>query len=123
MRLQRLALLGQYDIWVRKGAVAIMGAVLHAGSTVHRVHAPSTHSLPVIRACYSPFMSDEQTAEIMILSISNSGIRQMKEISPAFARIWNHRSLSSEQSSPNIDLSQRSYIFVGVILGGVLKRI
>lgn len=114
--LQRLALLGQYEIWVRMGAVAVMGAVIHAGSTVHRVHAPSTHSLPVIRACQSPFMPDDQTAEITILSISRTGIRQLKEISPAFSCIWNHRPLPIEQSSPNIDLSQRSYIFVGFIL-------
>lgn len=98
-----------------------MGAVIHAGSTVHRVHAPSTHSLPVIRACNSPFMPDDQTAEITILSISISGIRQLKELSPNFVCIWNHRSLSNEQHSPKVDLSQRSFTFVGFIVGRALK--
>lgn len=120
--LQRLILVGQYDIWVRMGAVAVMGAVIHAGSTVHRIHAPSTHSLPVIRACYtSPFMSDDQTAEITILSISNSGICQLKEISPVFSRIWNHHSWPNERFTAKIDLSQRSFTFVGFIFGGASK--
>lgn len=101
--------------------MAIMGAVIHAGSTVHRVHAPSTHSLPAIRACFRPFMPNNQTAEITILSVSMSGIRQLKEISPAFSRIWNHRSLPVEQSSPNIDFSQRSFTFVSSIFGCALK--
>lgn len=120
--LQRLTLLGQYDIWVRKGAVAVMGAVMHAGSTVHRVHAPSTHSLPVIRACQNPFMPDDQTAEITILSLSNTGIRQLRELSPTFARIWNHRSLPIEPSSPSANFPQRSYTFVSLILGGAQKN-
>ena len=96
-----------------------MGAVMHAGSTVYRVHAPSTHSLPVIKVCPNPFMSGDQTAEITLLSISDTGVRQLRELSPTFARIWNHRSLPTEQHSQTLYHLQRSYHYVSSNFDGI----
>ncbi|KAL8676042.1 MAG: hypothetical protein Q9186_007397 [Xanthomendoza sp. 1 TL-2023] len=83
-----LTLIGQYEIWVRKGAISILGAVLYPSSAVHRVFAPSTHSLPVIRPVRNPFGPPEQPIEITILSFQ-CGIRLLKHVSPMFGLVWN----------------------------------
>ncbi|KAL8881612.1 MAG: hypothetical protein Q9198_001215 [Flavoplaca austrocitrina] len=82
-----LTLIGQYQIWVRKGAVSVLGATLHPSSAAYRVFAPSTHSLPVIRPIRNPFGPAEQPVEITIVSF-RSGIRWLKQVSPHFGRIW-----------------------------------
>ncbi|KAL8760301.1 MAG: hypothetical protein Q9199_000083 [Rusavskia elegans] len=90
-----LTLIGQYEIWVRKGAVSLLGAVLHPSSAIFRVFAPSTHSLPVIRPIRNPFGTAEQPVEITITSF-RSGIRLLKHVSPRFDRIWNNATEVSE---------------------------
>ncbi|MCJ1385179.1 Polynucleotide 5'-hydroxyl-kinase grc3 [Xylographa soralifera] len=80
---------GQYDLWVRKGTVSVLGAVLHASSKLHRVYAPSSHSLPSIRHLRNPFGPAQQPAEITIYSCS-SRIRLLRRVSRKFRRIWNH---------------------------------
>ena len=82
-----LTLIGQYQIWVRKGAVSVLGATLHPSSAAYRVFAPSTHSLPVIKPIRNPFGPAEQPVEITIVSF-RSGIRLLKQVSPHFGRIW-----------------------------------
>ncbi|MCJ1432518.1 Polynucleotide 5'-hydroxyl-kinase grc3 [Xylographa pallens] len=81
--------IGQYDLWVRKGTVSILGAVLHASPKLHRVYAPSSHSLPSIRHLRNPFGPAHQPAEITIYSC-NSRIRLLRRVSRKFRRIWNH---------------------------------
>ncbi|KAL9624186.1 MAG: hypothetical protein Q9204_007893 [Flavoplaca sp. TL-2023a] len=82
-----MTIIGQYQIWVRKGAVSVLGATLHPSSAAYRVFAPSTHSLPVIRPIWNPFGPAEQPVEITIVSF-RSGIRLLKQVSPHFGRIW-----------------------------------
>ncbi|KAJ5773608.1 hypothetical protein N7457_008504 [Penicillium paradoxum] len=81
--MQNLALLGHYDLWVKRGVVSLMGAKLHPSSQLHRVYAPSTHSLPVIK-CVAGIDGD---AEIEIKSC-NSGIARLRDLSPLYQRIW-----------------------------------
>ncbi|KAL9580952.1 MAG: hypothetical protein Q9212_004184 [Teloschistes hypoglaucus] len=92
-----LTLVGHYDIWVRKGAVGILGAVLYPSSLVYRVYAPSSHALPIIRPILDPFGPSDQRVEVTISNVS-SGIRLLKEVSPRFARLWNR---STEKSLNN----------------------
>ncbi|KAJ5960533.1 uncharacterized protein N7479_007683 [Penicillium vulpinum] len=78
-----LALLGHYDLWVKRGVVSLMGAKLHPSSQLHRVYAPSTHSLPVIK-CVAGIDGD---AEVEIKSCT-SGISRLRDLSPLYQRIW-----------------------------------
>ena len=60
-----------------------MGAKLHPSSQLHRVYAPSTHSLPVIK-CVAGIDGD---AEVEIKSCT-SGISRLRDLSPLYQRIW-----------------------------------
>lgn len=113
-----LTLIGQYEIWVRKGAVSLLGAVLHPSSAAFRVFAPSTHSLPVIRPIRNPFGPAEQPVEITITSF-RSGMRLLKHLSPRFDRIWDHAVEPSDGvtherdgSEPLLSYVKRTYSFV-----------
>ena len=107
-------MLGQFDVWVRKGAINIAGAVLHASSRLHRVYAPSTHSLPSIRSIPNPYGSQNLPAEITIISCG-SGLRLLKHLSPKFGRIWNHKYVPAGSDLTKIDLSQRSFVYVSLL--------
>ncbi|KAF3022857.1 Polynucleotide 5'-hydroxyl-kinase grc3 [Penicillium rubens] len=78
-----LALLGHYDLWVKRGVVSLMGAKLHPSSQLHRVYAPSTHSLPIIK-CVAGVDGE---AEVEIKSCT-SGISRLRDLSPLYQRIW-----------------------------------
>ncbi|KAL2039430.1 hypothetical protein N7G274_007702 [Stereocaulon virgatum] len=95
IRLQRndtLAIIGQYDLWVRSGAINVHGAVIHASSKLHRVYAPSTHAIPSIRPILNPYGTGNPPVELTIISCG-SRIRMLKQIAPKFGRIWNGREL------------------------------
>ncbi|EQL34128.1 hypothetical protein BDFG_04036 [Blastomyces dermatitidis ATCC 26199] len=79
-----VALIGQYDLWVKRGVVSIMGAKLHPSPRLYRVYAPSTHSLPVIK-CVSGV---EDYAEVEIRSYNN-GLFRLRNLSNLYHRIWN----------------------------------
>lgn len=100
-----LAILGQYDIWVRSGAISILGAVIHASSRLHRVNAPSTHSIPPIRPVPNPFGTGNAPVELTIISCG-SRMRMLRQIAPKFGRIWNGRM----HSKSSIDFSKRSFV-------------
>lgn len=95
---QSLALIGQYDLWVRNGAISIHGAILHAGSAKHRVYAPSTHSLPIIKPAINPYGAYGQSAEVKVVSC-RSRIRLLQEISSEFGKIWNGPIEEAESSA------------------------
>lgn len=106
-----LTLAGQYEIWVRKGAISILGAVLHQSSVAHRIYAPSIHSLPLIKAISNPFGLPRQQT-IITISSCNSGLRLLRQVSPRFAHLWNSRNLGSAQTAPALDLSKRTFQFL-----------
>ncbi|EEH36996.2 RNA processing protein Grc3 [Paracoccidioides lutzii Pb01] len=83
---KNLALIGQYDLWVKRGVVSIMGAKLHPSPRLYRVYAPSTHSLPVIK-CVSGV---DGYAEVEIRSCNN-GLYRLKNLSNLYHRICNSK--------------------------------
>ncbi|KAL8865835.1 MAG: hypothetical protein Q9174_006668, partial [Haloplaca sp. 1 TL-2023] len=83
-----LCLIGCYDLWVRKGAVSVCGAILYASSSLHRIYATSVHALPLIRPIRDPFGPPSQQTLLTIYDVSN-GLRALSEISPKFSRLWN----------------------------------
>ena len=105
-----LTLIGQYDIWVRKGAISIAGATLRPSSDLHRVYAPSTHALPPIRALRNPF-GPQGNAEVTFITF-NSGLRALRHLSPNFDRIWNSKAPPSTKPNSAMDPSQRTFTFL-----------
>lgn len=91
---QNLALVGQYDLWVKRGVVSLMGAKLHPSPKIYRVYAPSTHSLPVIK-CVSGM---DGAAEVEIKSCK-SGLSQLRDVSPLYQKIWNGQNTSADKLS------------------------
>lgn len=69
-----------------------MGAKLHPSPNLYRVHAPSTHSLPVIK-CVTGI---EGYAEVEISS-SHSGIYRLGDLSPLYQRIWNSKKTAADK--------------------------
>ncbi|OJD24482.1 hypothetical protein ACJ73_04158 [Blastomyces percursus] len=86
---KNVALIGQYDIWVKRGVVSVMGAKLQPSPRLYRVYAPSTHSLPVIK-CVSGV---EDFAEVEIRSCNN-GLCRLRNLSNLYHRIWNSKELT-----------------------------
>lgn len=89
---QNLAIIGQYDLWVKRGVVSLMGAKLHPSTRLYRVDAPSTHSLPVIK-CVSGVDGE---AEVELKSC-DSGICRLKDLSPLYQRIWNGENTPADE--------------------------
>ncbi len=82
---ERVVALGEYGLTVLKGKVTILGATLsNTDHTTHNIFALSSHSLPVIRYL------DSSTDEVIIrLSQLSTRMRDLKKLSPHFARLWN----------------------------------
>lgn len=89
-----MAVLGQYDLWVKRGVVSVMGAKLHPSSQVYRVYAPSTHSLPVIK-CVAGVDGE---AEVELKSC-NSGLSRLRDVSPLYQRVWNGENTAADKVS------------------------
>lgn len=106
-----ITLIGQYDLWVRKGAVSLYRAVLHSSSQLHRVYAPSTHPLPPLRLARNPYGSAKQSAEITLFSC-RSRIRMLNQLSPKFGRIWNPKDTSIDERMPQKDLARRTFTYL-----------
>ncbi|KAI4137308.1 MAG: hypothetical protein L6R39_007354, partial [Caloplaca ligustica] len=106
-----LTLAGQYEIWVRKGAVSILGAILHQSSMTYRIHAPLTHSLPSIRTLRNPFASATQRTIITVSNCSN-GLRLLRQLSPKFSHLWSRRSLESAEDVPAANLPKWTFQYL-----------
>ncbi|KFY73833.1 hypothetical protein V499_06100 [Pseudogymnoascus sp. VKM F-103] len=83
---ERVVVLGEYRLAVRKGRATLLGATLSPESTkvFVDVYAPSSHSLPVIR-----YLESEDNEVIISLGQLKSGLRPLKKLSPLFSRLWN----------------------------------
>ncbi|TVY46875.1 Polynucleotide 5'-hydroxyl-kinase [Lachnellula occidentalis] len=81
---ERLVLVGQCDITVRRGQITLLGATLQASKNLHRVYAPSSHALPVLRC-----MATEIDAAEVCLHQCESGLGHLKSLSPLFGKLWN----------------------------------
>ncbi|TVY55558.1 Polynucleotide 5'-hydroxyl-kinase GRC3 [Lachnellula cervina] len=93
---ERLVLVGQCAITVKRGQITLLGATLQASKTLHKVYAPSSHALPVIRC-----MATEIDAAEVCLHQYESGLGNLKSLSPLFGKLWNDGSgpLGSEFES------------------------
>ncbi|KAL3436527.1 polynucleotide 5'-hydroxyl-kinase grc3 [Aspergillus tetrazonus] len=89
-----IVLIGQYDMWVKRGVVSLMGAKLHPSPRVYRVYAPSTHSLPVIK-CVTGVNG---AAEVEFRSC-HSGITRLRDLSPLYQRLWNSGNTPADKLS------------------------
>ncbi|KAL4775700.1 polynucleotide 5'-hydroxyl-kinase grc3 [Aspergillus nidulans var. acristatus] len=89
-----IVLIGQYDMWVKRGVVSLMGAKLHPSPRVYRVYAPSTHSLPVIK-CVTGVNG---AAEVEFKSC-HSGITCLRDLSPLYQRLWNSGNTPADKLS------------------------
>lgn len=79
---QRLVILGSYGIRVKSGEAAIAGATLLPSQTIHWVHAPHCHALPVLRC-----------TEQSVIELHNHqgapSLRNLERLSPLFGALWN----------------------------------
>ncbi|KAI5288416.1 Polynucleotide 5'-hydroxyl-kinase grc3, partial [Ascosphaera aggregata] len=81
-----LAVIGQYDLWVKRGVMSISGAKLHPSPRLYRVYAPSSRSLPIIKSV----STSGDYAEIELRSIVNTnGPYGLNKLSPLYDRIDN----------------------------------
>ena len=111
MQNQSLTLIGQYDIWVRKGVISLFGAVLPASSKLYRVYAPATHALPVLKSVANPYGRYGEPAEIRIISCK-SRIRMLEDLSPEFGRLWNEPVDERRSKGPAL---RPSYALVNIL--------
>ncbi|POS77798.1 hypothetical protein DHEL01_v203804 [Diaporthe helianthi] len=79
---ERLVILGSYGIRVKRGEAAIYGATLFPSQTIHWVHAPHCHALPVLRC------AEKSVVEIHTHK-STPGLRNLENLSPLFGSLWN----------------------------------
>lgn len=79
---ERLVILGSYGIKVKSGEASIAGATLLPSQTIHWVHAPHCHALPVLRC-----------TEQSVIELHNhqgaTGLRNLEKLSPLFGVLWN----------------------------------
>ncbi|EFQ97515.1 grc3 [Nannizzia gypsea CBS 118893] len=81
---ETLAVIGRYDIWVKRGVVSVMGAKLYPCDRLYRVYAPSTHSLPIIKSV----SGINGFSEFELISVED-GLSELSRISNLYRRIWN----------------------------------
>ena len=84
---QSLAVVGEYDLWLRKGSISVLGATIHSSSILYRIYAPQTHAIPLIKALTNPFGTSLQIADFRLCS-ADSGIHQLRNCNSRFSRIW-----------------------------------
>ncbi|KAL8708795.1 MAG: hypothetical protein Q9220_006356 [cf. Caloplaca sp. 1 TL-2023] len=122
LRDDSLTLIGQYEIWVRKGAINFMGAILYPSSVAYPVYATSIHSLPSIKPIINPFAPTEQEVIITISNLHN-GLRSLKHVSPTFDRIWNKADVSPEGKVTTFGESvERTFTYLGPSSDDAHKR-
>lgn len=84
---QRLVILGRFDICIQEGQITILGTTLSKSPTVYRVHAPASHSLPVIRC-----PATDISGAMISLRQCEDGLELLEQLSPLFRKLWNDRS-------------------------------
>lgn len=91
-----------------------MGAILHADTTTHRVHAPSTHALPIIRCVSDPFGSTDRQTEIELTTYEN-GIHRLRHVSTRLGGIWDENHTQIEGPTHGAQSKARSFAPVSLM--------
>ncbi|KAM7204285.1 hypothetical protein V8F20_003698 [Naviculisporaceae sp. PSN 640] len=90
---ERLVILGSYGVQVQTGELTVGGAILVPSKTIHWVHAPNCHALPVIR------VKDELASKIVLHPHPAArGLRQLSLLNPAFGKLWNEE--NAQEGTP-----------------------
>lgn len=79
---QRLVILGNYGFKVKSGAATISGATMSPSETMHWVHAPHCHALPVLRC------SEDSVLELSCHPGAPE-LRALEKSFPVFGNLWN----------------------------------
>ncbi|WEW60507.1 Polynucleotide 5'-hydroxyl-kinase grc3 [Emydomyces testavorans] len=98
-----ITIVGQYDLWVKRGVISIFGAKLSPTPQLYRVYAPSTHSIPVIKT----IAGVNGYAEIEIKSCHN-GLPRLRWVSDLYRRIWSAKQAHSRKcliTGPRVSFS------------------
>ncbi|KAM3436381.1 hypothetical protein MY4824_004349 [Beauveria thailandica] len=88
---ERFVVLGSFGIKVKSGEVAVLGATLTASETIHWVHAPHCHAIPVIR-------TSEKTHLELHHDKADKPLLRLSSLSPLYQRIWHTDEKSSEDT-------------------------
>ncbi|KAM3449826.1 hypothetical protein MY3296_006603 [Beauveria thailandica] len=88
---ERFVVLGSFGIKVKSGEVAVLGATLTASETIHWVHAPHCHAIPVIR-------TSEKTHLELHHDKADKPLLRLSSLSPLYQRIWHADEKSSEDT-------------------------
>jgi polynucleotide 5'-hydroxyl-kinase GRC3/NOL9 len=91
---------------VKRGVISLVGSKLHASPSLHRVYAPSTHSLPVIKYVSGA----EGYAEVEIRSC-RAGIDGLGGLSPLYSRVWNEAVTEADKTLAR-EATKRSFSVV-----------
>lgn len=97
-------MLGSFGIRVRSGEVSLLGAMISASETIHWIHAPHCHALPVIR-------TSEKTHLELHNDNADKPLTCLTALSPLFQRIWTE-SESEVDGEANVDSSGDSFKIV-----------
>jgi polynucleotide 5'-hydroxyl-kinase GRC3/NOL9 len=96
-------ILGSYGLRIQGGEITIAGASLPSGVTIHWIHTPHCHALPVIR-----------TTKDSVLELHShpaaKDIRSLGGLSPLFGRLWNDKTQTS--SHPDGEKHEDTYHMV-----------
>ncbi|KAI5462307.1 hypothetical protein BGZ63DRAFT_354734 [Mariannaea sp. PMI_226] len=89
---ERFMILGSYGIRVVRGEVTVAGAHLRPSDTIHWIHAPSCHAIPVLR-------SAENSGIELHPDPNSRGLRQLGRLSPLFRKMWNQPTDEAEKKN------------------------
>lgn len=106
-----VSVVGEYDLWVKKGSIRLLGATIHASSDSFRVQSPTTHSIPSIEALSNPFGPASQEIDIRLSSCS-SGLRRLRQCDPRFSRIWHNR----EYNAASFEVVSRAPLEISLLI-------
>lgn len=102
-------ILGSYGIRVKSGEAKIAGATLQPSQTIHWVHAPHCHALPVLRC------TDQSVIELHNHQ-GAQGLRSLEKLSPLFGVLWN-------EVGPTENIRKQTYQILSSSADGPKKAI
>ncbi|OAL75250.1 hypothetical protein A7D00_0848 [Trichophyton violaceum] len=114
---ESLAIIGRYDLWVKRGVVSVMGAKLYPCDRLYRVYAPSTHSLPILKS----ISGLNGFSEFELISVDD-GLPELAKVSNLFHRIWNGSMAVSPRCMLTLSKEGASFSLMGSSVEDPFKR-